>query len=89
MTFDELIFIVLLHPDLEQVWPEPDSLKGSGSARVRITDYLSINTELVTANTRGGFMRNSAPLWARGQDAFLVIRRSPDQSQPTAMFAFM
>ena len=35
----------------------------------------------VTANTRGGFMRNSAPLWARGQDAFLVIRRSRDQSQ--------
>ena len=30
----------------------------------------------VTANTRGGFTRNSAPLWARGQDAVLVIRRS-------------
>ena len=28
----------------------------------------------VTANTRGGFTRNSAPLWVRGQDAFLVIR---------------
>ena len=33
------------------------------------------------ANTRGGDMRNSAPLWARGQDSFLVIRRSRDRSQ--------
>ena len=40
----------------------------------------------VTANTRGGFLRTSAPLWARGQDAFLVIRGTPDQSRPTAMF---
>ena len=27
----------------------------------------------VTANTIPGFTRNSAPLWARGQDVFLVI----------------
>ena len=40
------ITYVLLHPDLEQVWPEPDSPKGSGSARVRITAFLSINTVL-------------------------------------------
>ena len=33
------------------------------------------------ANTRGGYTRNSAPLWARGQDAFLVIRGSRDRSQ--------
>ena len=45
--------------------------------------------KVVTANTRGGVTRNSAPLWARGQDAFLIICRSPDRSQPTAMFAFM
>ena len=36
---------------------------------------------VVTANTRGGETRNSAPLWARGHDAFLVIRRPRDQSQ--------
>ena len=35
---------------------------------------------VVTANTRGGETRNSAPLWARGQDTFLVIRRMPDRS---------
>ena len=40
----------------------------------------------VTANTCGGFKRNSAPLWARGQDAFLVIRGTPARSRPTAMF---
>ena len=34
----------------------------------------------VTANTRGGFLRNSAPLWARGKDACLVIRRSQERS---------
>ena len=34
----------------------------------------------VTTNTRGGFTRNSAPFWARGQDAFLVIRRSRDRA---------
>ena len=28
-----------------------------------------------------GFTRNSAPLWARGQDAFLVIRGSRVQAQ--------
>ena len=28
----------------------------------------------VMANTRGGFKRNRAPLWARGLDAFLVIQ---------------
>ena len=28
-----------------------------------------------------GCTRNSAPLWVRGQDAFLVIRRSRDRSQ--------
>ena len=28
----------------------------------------------VTANTIPGFTRNSAPLWARGQDAFLVSK---------------
>ena len=28
------------------------------------------------ANTIPGFMRNSAPFWARGQDAFLVIAGS-------------
>ena len=27
----------------------------------------------VTANTIPGFTRNSAPFWARGEDAFLVI----------------
>ena len=32
-----------------------------------------------------GFTRNSAPLWARGQDAFLVIRRLRVQSQPAAI----
>ena len=31
------------------------------------------NTAPVTANTIPGFTRNSAPLWVRGQDAFLVI----------------
>ena len=40
----------------------------------------------VTSNTRGGFMRNSAPLWARGQDAFLVIHRSRDWSQIVTLF---
>ena len=40
---------------------------------------------IVTANTRGGFMRNSALLWARGQDAFLVIRGTRDRFWPTAM----
>ena len=39
----------------------------------------------VTANTRGGFTRNSAPFWARGQDAFILIRRLLDRSQPMAM----
>ena len=34
-----------------------------------------------TVNTRGGFTRTSAPLWARSQDAFLVIRRSRDRAQ--------
>ena len=38
------------------------------------------NAECVTANTNGGFTRNSAPFWARGQDAFLVIRRSRDRA---------
>ena len=33
------------------------------------------------ANARGGYMRNITPLWARGQDAFLVVRRSRDRSQ--------
>ena len=36
----------------------------------------------VTANTTPGFTRNSAPLWARGQDAFLVIQGSRVQAQP-------
>ena len=34
----------------------------------------TFNKYIVTANTRGRFTRNSAPLWVRGQDAFLVIR---------------
>ena len=46
------------------------------------------NVTVVTANTRGRFTRNSAPLWARGQDAFLVIRGTRDRFRPTAMFAF-
>ena len=56
---------------------------------MNISGSVHQKLDSVTANTRGGFTRNSAPLWARGQDAFLVIRRSPDRSQPTAMFAFM
>ena len=32
-----------------------------------------------------GFTRNSSPIWARGQDAFLVIRRLRVQSQPAAI----
>ena len=44
---------------------------------------------VVTANSRGGVTRNCAPLWARGQDTFLVICRMPDRSQPMTMFAFM
>ena len=35
----------------------------------------------VKANTHGGYMRSSAPLWVRGQDAFLIISRSQDRSQ--------
>ena len=33
------------------------------------------------ANTRGGDTKNSAPLWVRGQDTFLVIHRSQDRFQ--------
>ena len=40
----------------------------------------------VTANTRGGFTRNSAPLWARGQDAFLVILGPRVQAQPVTLW---
>ena len=40
------------------------------------------------SNTRGGFPKISALLWARGQDAFLVIRGMRDPSGPTAMFAY-
>ena len=43
--------------------------------------------KVVTANTRGGFPRNSAPLWARGQDACLALRGTRDRSRPAAIFA--
>ena len=41
----------------------------------------------VTAKTRGGFMRNTTPQWARAQEAFLVIRGRWDRSRPLAIFA--
>ena len=44
--------------------PSWDSLRGCD-----MRFYFGI----VTANTIPGFTRNSPPLWARGQDAFLVI----------------
>ena len=50
---------------------------------ILVTMCESIWGSNVTANTRGGFTRNSAPLWARGQDAFLVIRGTWDRSRPT------
>ena len=37
--------------------------------------------DIVTSNTIPGFTRISTPLWARGQDAFLVICRSQDRAQ--------
>ena len=36
------------------------------------------NIDIVTAITSSGLKRIRAPLWVRGQDAFLVIRRSQD-----------
>ena len=37
-------------------------------------DFINKNRILKrTANTVPGFLRNSAPVWARGQDSFLVI----------------
>ena len=38
--------------------------------------------DLLRQNITPGLTRNSAPLWARGQDAFLVIRGSRVRSQP-------
>ena len=43
----------------------------------------------VTANIRGGDNRKSAPLWARGQNAFLLIRRSRDRSQLATFYLFL
>ena len=43
--------------------------------------FISKNAETVTANTPGGFTKISAPLWARGQDNFLVIHRLRDRAQ--------
>ena len=34
-------------------------------------------------------MRTSAPLWARGQDAFLVIRRSRDRAWLATQWLFV
>ena len=55
---------------IQQFFPKPKPAQQKNF--VKITRYL-IKKGGVTANTRGGFTRNSAPLWARGQDAFLVI----------------
>ena len=41
------------------------------------------------ANTTPGFTRNSAPLWARGQDTFLVIQGSQVQAQPVAQECYV
>ena len=40
----------------------------------------------VTVNTRGRLSRGSSPLWARGQDAFLIFRRSQDRSQLAPLY---
>ena len=62
------------------------TLKLALSSRVMPLQFdFTYNHRYVTANTRGGFARTSASLWARGQDAFLVIRGTPDRSRPTAM----
>ena len=59
----------------------PRSVSQSGGtffANLSAKKFLNLFFLTVTANTRGGFTRNSALLWARGQDAFLVIHRSRD-----------
>ena len=54
----------------------------TGSIRKRNkirTKYLNLglaNLKLVTTNTRGGCTRYIVLLWARGKDAFLVVRSS-------------
>ena len=40
-----------------------------GTTSVQENRALTFFDSFVTANTRGGDTRNSAPLWARGQDA--------------------
>ena len=45
-----------------------------GDSKFILKKTIGKNDYVVTANTRGGFMTYSALLWARGQDAFLIIR---------------
>ena len=71
---------------------KPETSDGRAAFTVRWVEILVTVCERiwgsnVASNTRGGFMRTSAPLWARGQDAFLVIRGTWDRSRPRAMFA--
>ena len=45
--------------------------------------------KIVTSNTRGGNTRISVPLWARIQDAFLVVHRLRDRAQLATHWLFV
>ena len=74
-------FVIRLNTFIEYQTHDIDN----GPAKVErdsLKHYFQENICFVTANTIPGFTRISAPLWARGQDAFFVILGERVQAEP-------